>query len=70
MIMNMEIEDANTTEVKKIESGFIYGGDCVADKRKIAVLNFFFLCLRPRGHPHTLVTRNSSEGSGWYHYGY
>lgn len=66
MIMKMEIEDANTTEVKKIENGLIYGGDCVGDKRKIAVLKFFFLCLRPRGHPHTLATRNSSEGSGWY----
>ena len=50
--MNMEIEDANTTEVKKIESGFIYGGDCVADKRKIAVLNFFSLPEAQRAPTH------------------
>lgn len=68
--MNVEIEDANTTEVKKIENSLIYGGYCVADKRKITVLNFFFLCLMPRGQPHTLATRNSSEGSGWYQHDY
>lgn len=55
---------------KKIENGLIYGGNCMADKRKSAALNFFPLCLRPTGHPHTLATKNSSEGSGWYQNGY
>lgn len=53
-----------------MESGLIYGRNCVVYKRKIIDLNFLFFCLMFIGYLYFLVISSLSDGFGWYVNGY